>query len=109
MKQVLPVEGDFGGTVLITCVFVAVGTTAVHLWSDVKTTHLCICKGVAHSVIKTIKESPYFKYLLEQHTIKTNKVFSGILVSPENDRQRTHLSCKMRYPAHFIMFMFYFI
>lgn len=51
VKQVLPVEGDFGGTVLITRVLVAVGTAAVYVWSNVQTTHLCICLGFAHSVM----------------------------------------------------------
>ncbi len=51
MRQVLPVEGDFAGTVLITGVLVAVGAAAVYVWSDVQTTHLGICLGVAHSVM----------------------------------------------------------
>jgi len=57
MMQVLPIEGEFGGTVLIICVL-AVGTIAVHVWSDVKTTHLWICGVFVHPVIKkTVKYS----------------------------------------------------
>lgn len=67
--QVLPVEGAFGGTVLITCVL-AVGTIAVHVWSDVKTTHLWICRVFVHPVIKNNEiKSPYFEriYVYLEH------------------------------------------
>jgi len=54
MKHVLPGEGDSGGTVLV-----AVGT-GVHVWSVVKTTHVCICIGFVQSIIKNNKTVSLF-------------------------------------------------
>lgn len=51
MKQVLPIEGDFGEIVQRPSELIAVVTAAVHVWSVFKTAHLFICRGFVYSVM----------------------------------------------------------